>query len=292
MSIDKLIQQIAPLYNLYRNNKKKLPPFKSMQIMWDIGDLLKSYIEKNGIAPHKLFWSIYGNAEGSVNVSRKSYITREFQGRSFRIRKSFKDKKQIKDELEHLKNFTAFREAMPFFSNPKYMMGGAEKQKLLKLLNSEISTPLLMEEIKKLQKEKIGIKNPRTQRLGELEGTKKAFISFYNYIYELIKYKDYNSCIDEISNYLSIEDIKLIANNLTALTQEGLKFHEIRVIGNDNTVVIEFISKLNTMTEQKNPKHRRRFRRLIAPERLVDLSEMLYSLSSEMLFNRKALKFR
>ena len=90
MSINILIQQITPLYNKYRNNKNNISGTEALEIMWDIGDILKKYIEQNNIAPHNLFWSVYGNAEGTKNIKKKSYITREFQNRCHRIKRIFK----------------------------------------------------------------------------------------------------------------------------------------------------------------------------------------------------------
>jgi hypothetical protein len=47
--------------------------------MWDIGDILKNFINQNDIAPHKLYRIVYGKSDGSENISQKSWVTREFQ---------------------------------------------------------------------------------------------------------------------------------------------------------------------------------------------------------------------
>jgi len=190
MSINILIQQITPLYNKYRNNKNNISGTEALEIMWDIGNILKKYIEQNNIAPHNLFWSVYGNAEGTKNIKKKSYITREFQNRCHRIKRIFNRKEEIKKYLPNLKNFTTFREAMPFFDNVKYKLEGEEMKNLLILLNSNTSPKTILEKIKILQKEKIGIRNPRTQRLHEIEKEKQIFIDFYNFIYKIISTKN------------------------------------------------------------------------------------------------------
>ena len=43
----------------------------------------------------------------------------------------------------------------------------------------------------------------------------------------------------------------------------------------------EFSEMIKNLITQKDPKMRRRFRRLIPPERIVRLADMLYGLSSE-----------
>ena len=69
-------------------------------------------------------------------MTKKSWITREFQDRCYRIRNIFQDKDQIYSELPSLVGFTAFRESMPFFDNKKYKLEGDDRVNLLKLLNS------------------------------------------------------------------------------------------------------------------------------------------------------------
>lgn len=61
----------------------------------------------------------------------------------------FKTKERINSELPNLKNFTLFRESMPFFDNPKYKLKGEEREHLLTILNSDKTT---LETIRKLQK--------------------------------------------------------------------------------------------------------------------------------------------
>ena len=280
MSINELIQQIAPLYNKYRNSKNMISGTEALEIMWNIGDILKSYIEQNKIAPHNLFWSVYGNAEGTKNIAKKSYITREFQNRCHRIRRIFCRKEQIKKDFPDLKNFTTFREAMPFIDEGKYKLKGKERDALLVLLNSELQPKKILEKIKVLQKEKIGIKNPRTQRLHEVEKEKQIFINFYNFIYKISSIGNYHLCLNEIGN-VDLDYIKVLSKNTSALSQEGLKIFDFNIPNTLKTPWKEFSDMIKNLITQKDPKMRRRFRRLVPVERIVRLADMLYGLSSE-----------
>jgi len=284
MNINALIQQITPLYNEYRSNKSNLSGTEALEIMWEIGDLLKGYIEQNNIAPHNLFWSIYGNAEGKKNIEKKSYITREFQNRCHRIRRIFGKKEQIRKDFSHLKNFTAFREAMPFLDEGKYKLKGKERDQLLVLLNSNQQPQKILGKIKVLQKNKIGRKNPRTQRLFEVEKEKQEFINFYNYTYRLIKVGDYNLCLKEIKK-IKPEYINLLSKNVSALSQEGLKVYDFSISKGLQEPWRSFSEAIKNLTTQKDPRNRRRFRRLIPPERIVRLADMLYGLLSEDNYN-------
>lgn len=284
MNINALIQQITPLYNEYRSNKSNLSGTEALEIMWEIGDLLKGYIEQNNIAPHNLFWSIYGNAEGTKNIEQKSYITREFQNRCHRIRRIFGAKEQIKQDFPHLKSFTTFREAMPFLDDGKYKLKGNERVQLLVLLNSNQRPQEILGKIKVLQKNKIGRKNPRTQRLFEVEKEKQEFINFYNYTYRLIKVGDYNLCLKEIKK-IKPEYINLLSKNVSALSQEGLKTYDFSIMESLKEPWKTFSETIKDLITQKDPKNRRRFRRLIQPERIVRLADMLYGLLSEDNYN-------
>lgn len=280
MSISLLVQQITPLYNKYRESKNIISGTEALEIMWDIGDILKQYIKDNNIAPHKLFWSVYGNAEGTQNVAKKSYITREFQNRCHRIRKIFSSKEQIKQELPNLKSFTTFREAMPFLDNEKYKFEGKERQDLLVLLNSNLQPQEILQKIKSFQKERIGISNPRTQRLHEVENEKQTFIDFYNFIYRLIRSENYDMCLHNLGN-ISSDYIKALSKNVSALSQEGLKFFDLDIPNELKNPWKEFSQIIKLLISQKDAKMRRRFRRLIPAERIVRLADMLYGLSSE-----------
>lgn len=284
MNINALIQQITPLYNEYRSNKSNLSGTEALEIMWEIGNLLKGYIEQNNIAPHTLFWSIYGNAEGTKNIEQKSYITREFQNRCHRIRRIFSAKEQIKQDFPHLKSFTTFREAMPFLDDGKYRLKGKERNQLLVLLNSKQQPQKILGKIKVLQKNKIGRKNPRTQRLFEVEKEKQEFINFYNYTYRLIKMGDYNLCLKEIKKIKS-EYINLLSKNVSALSQEGLKTYDFSIMEALKEPWKTFSEIIKDLITQKDPRNRRRFRRLIPPERIVRLADMLYGLVSEENYN-------
>lgn len=275
MEINQLIEQITPLYNEYKTNSKTIKGTEALEIMWEIGEILKQFIETNNIAPHNLYRQIYGRSEGSENTSRRSYITREFLGRCYRIRNIFDLKASINNELPKLRRFITFREAMPFFDNPKYLFSGIDRENLLKILNSQDSNSA-MTEIRKLQKKHIGIVNPRNQRLEEIGDDKDIFITFYNYIYDLLQ----NS---EQVQMTSIKDVcvtkalvNILIQDTSALTEDGLKFSDHQLVyGGDDKKWVAYTNLINKYKFQNNPKLIRRFRRVVPPMRMINLAEML-----------------
>ena len=286
MNLDLLIKDLTPLYNQYKEKSSTISGTDALAIMWDMGDILKTFLDNNDIAPHALYREVYGVSEGSSNVTKKSWITREFQGRCYRIRNIFQDKDQIYSELPSLVGFTAFRESMPFFDNKKYKLEGEDRVNLLKLLNSNKSKSFVKKEINKLQDKKIGISNDRNQRLADVEDQKKIFIGFYNYIYYL-KDKDNQEIAQSLKEKsVDVELIKAVAKNTSALSTDGLRYYEfdedkVKRINADIPEKpelgnwISYIDVLKDFINQKNPKKIRRFRRLIKPEIIVRLSDML-----------------
>lgn len=281
LNLQKLIGDIAPLYNSYKESSKTIDGASALHIMWLIGDFLMKEIEVSGVAPHNLYRKIYGKAEGSKDIVQKSYITREFLSRAYRIRKIFKLERDIKKDLPSLKSFILFREAMPFFDNDKYALKGKEKEELLKLLNSKLSATLILKKIKILQKEKIGKKNPRDQKLNEVEPQKEVFISFYNFLFSFIKNNDYATVKDEIKPFNKF--LPNLSSNTSALAEEGYLFTEIPEFPL-NTEWRAYGEVLRGLSKKVDAKERRRFRRLISPERIVRLAEMIHALSSEKAF--------
>jgi len=273
INIQEIIKEISPLYNSYKQSSRKIKGTDALYIMWDIGNILKQNINASNMAPHSLYRKIYGKAEGKSDITQKSYITREFLGRAYRIRNIFKNKEEIKKDLPDLNSFISFREAMPFFDNDKYILRGEEREKLLFILNAKESPGSVLKKIRLLQSEKIGKKNPRNQRLKELEPRKEIFITFYNYLYNLIKNEEHRSLRNEIET-IDGSLILRLASITSALATEGLKFEEVPEIEINNKWK-DYTNLLRSLSTQTDAKERRRFRRLISPERIVRLAEML-----------------
>ena len=283
MTVAQLIERITPLYREYKLNKRDLSPACAIGIMWNIGELLRLYIEEHGIKPHNLFRQIYGKSEGSENLVQKSYIPREFQGRCYRIRRIFAERSAIAEELPKLKSFTCFREAMPFFDNPKYKLDGTERLELLRLLNSNMTAQRILARIRALQSQRIGVRNPRTQRLHEVEQEKEFFVTFYNLIYKLLSIEDYDSVKNEAESIGPVF-IRELARNVQALSDEGFKFFPLDVPDHVHGIWREFADAIEGLASKASAKKRRRFRRLIPPQRIVRLADMLYALLSEEVY--------
>ncbi len=288
MVIDKqtipIIKQISPLYNLYIGNKLKLSGTESLKIMWDIGEILKTYIKRLNIKPHNLYRKIYGKSEGNKNIVQKSYITREFQGRCYRIRNIFNSKSEIESLFPNLVSFTCFRESMPFFDNPSYKMEGQKKKELLLLLNSNKKPSEVLNEIRSLQKNYIGKINPRTQKLEKVENERAQFVFIYNNVYNLLKEDDYNIVKEKLKG-ISSQDIILFSQLTSSLLAEEIIPPKYSRSMKYPEPFKSLVTLIDSLYAQKKMIMRNRFRRLVRIERISSLANMIFALSSNDAYN-------
>ena len=279
MSTESLIQTITPTYNAYQKGVGTLSPTALLLLMWDVGAEIEKHVEQYKVSPHALYRQIYGKSESTKNIKQRSYIAREFLSRSYRVKRMFKVKAEIKNQLPELAAINHFREAMPFFDNPKYVLGIKEKKELLRVINGRLSNKEKEQYIQNLQSKKIGIKNPRTQQLHHLNEDKLVFVTFYNDVFNALKLGNY----DAAKKALSLPELKFVtvlSLNCGAISADGLKVERFELPKNLGAKWKLFAAVVQKLIADENPIERRRFRRLIPPERMIRLSEMLYALTA------------
>ena len=278
INILNLIEQITPLNNKYRDLVDSGASGASvLEIMWEGGKKLEDYLKEHDDKPHKLYWQIYGKAEGL----KKSYITRDFLSYCLRIKKYFESKNQIKGQFSKLISYSLFREALPLLENPKFKLSNKEYPELLVLLNSNQSLRVIKSKIIGIKSKKIGIKNTRTQKLKEMEPYSKAFVDFYNSIFQLLKLNK----IKDIKNIRATakgEYLNNISQLVSALTQEDLFVPEIELNNKLPKIWADFVSKVLVLFKS-NVETRNRFRRLVPANKITNLAEMVNALKDDRL---------
>jgi len=270
-----LIEKITPFYNNYRDFVSEgKNGTEVLELMWDVGEILKIYLDNNKIKPHNLYWQIYGKAQGIKN----SYITRDFLSYCLRIYKYFPDRDQIKILFPNLKRYSLFREAFPLLENPKYKLPKEEAAVLLKLLNSDLPPQEIKKQIVTIKSKVIGIKNDRMQKIHEIEPIVKDFVFIYNQVYSLIK----ENLVSKHEDFLSMmgrDYLDELTQAVSSLTEEGLYIPDLKA-RNDlpkpwDLFVNDVITLINGKVELRN-----RFRRVFPVKKIYILAEMLNALKS------------
>ena len=271
-----LIEKITPLNNEYRDLVKEGGAATDiLLLMWQVGSILEAFIDEHKIKPHNLYWQIYGKAEGA----RTSYITRDFLSYCLRIKKYFCESDVILHTFPHLQRHTLFLKAFSLLENPKFRLSGKEGDEIIKILNSNHPPKKIHEIIKTIKSSRIGIKNPRTQKLGEMKPIVDNFVIIYNEVYSQIKnYHGKES--EKLLKSANEEYLVNLSQAVSALTQENLYVPEFELKEDLPKNWHEFIRNLKYLLDA-TVEVRNRFRRVFPPRKLFDFADMLYALATD-----------
>lgn len=271
-----LIEKIAPLNNKYRDLiKNGERGVEVLKIMWDTGEIIIEFLQVHDVKPHNLYWKIYGKAEG-IKVS---YITRDFLSYCVRIRSYFSSKNEIVETFPRLRRYSLFREAFPLLENSKYKVTAVEKAELTKILNSSGDPSAIKKTIQDIKSKRIGIKNPRTQKLDEMKPLANDFLTFYTELTQILKLNDVVA-ISKIRAACSPELFNTISQATSALTQENLFVPELPHSTKLPDSWIVLLTNLKFLSSSQI-EVRNRFRRLMPPKKLFDLADMIDALKSD-----------
>jgi len=276
MNHNKLNQKIYPIYGKYKNTLNIIKPFESLKLWSSIGRYIDQYLlDSPTLSKSKLFRDMYGKAEGADNIEKRGYISREFLQRAHRVYlMELNNQLDIEKDLSSINALAPFREAMPFFDNPKYIFKGKERQNLLNILNSEDLSSDIVKKVKSLQKKYINISNPRTQRLNDLKNEVQIFINSYNNIFNNYKSKIYDTYKGE-----DLDNIVLLSKYLQCLTTEDFDTPDDNIKNFQDKDMESIKDIVNFLYKNKDAKVRRRFRRLIPIARIRQLSTYIYSIA-------------
>lgn len=166
--IRRLIEEIAPLNNLYRQAVKEHQPcYKSFGYLWDIGDIL----QKAGVDQITPLASA---------IHARSYITAQIVMYSFRIRRYFSQRGTIRRRFGKVTSYAAFRDAFPLLENERYRLTRARERELVRLLNSEKGSREIRREIAAMKKARVPDRKRRDMRPHELDSFVQMFDERYS----------------------------------------------------------------------------------------------------------------
>lgn len=133
-----LIEGLGPLNNRWRAGE----PSEKVLTLWEMGDtLLKSVPEPLDF----LLWEI----------QKRSYITRNLLRYALIIRRSWENQSELQRLVQGLRNYTVFREALPFLKGKREGIDEVTYNKVVTLLRNT-DTRKAIQYLKKLKARKIG----------------------------------------------------------------------------------------------------------------------------------------
>lgn len=133
-----LIERLGPLNNIWRDGA----PQEKVLMLWQMGNELLKGAAKPSDA---LLWQIQD----------RSYITRNLLRYALIIRREWPQQEVLVKLTQGLKNYTVFREALPFLKDKREGIDEATYQRVIALLSTE-KTHEALRFLKKLKAQQIG----------------------------------------------------------------------------------------------------------------------------------------
>ncbi len=276
INLNLLIDEITKANNVYRNTSQA--PINRVLALWDLGDvLLKHKVDK----PHSYGWKIQNQ---TIGVIKRMTIAR-----AYRIRQIWPERDYIKKTFGGIKGTSIFIESLPILDSNGRMYKSLSKKAIDELIKNMniLSSTHFKKYIKNFKAKygqgRIGEKNDRERYLKDYINIQNCFLNFYKQLQKLIlknKFED----IDELKKQIPLEARKAFSNFCLALTSKKniIFYKHFSIIS--KTKIFEFQNMFNffkELLEDSNDIRRARLRRVILPELLVEMSDMLNSIISK-----------
>ena len=276
INLNLLIDDITKSNNVYRNTNQA--PINRVLALWDLGDvLLKHKVDK----PHSYGWKIQ---DQTIGVIKRMTIAR-----AYRIRQIWAERSFIKNTFKEIKGVSIFIESLPILDTNGQMYKSLSKKaidELIKNMNILASTHFkkyIMNFKAKYGQGRIGEKNDRERYLKDYVNIQNCFLNFYKQLQKLILENKFDG-INELKSKISLEERKTFSNFCLALTSKKNIIFYKPFSNNSKIKIFEFQYIFNffkELLEDSNDIRRARLRRVVPPELLVEMSDMLNSIVSK-----------
>ena len=276
INLNLLIDEITKANNVYRDTNQA--PVNRVLALWDLGDvLLKHEVDK----PHSYGWKIQ---DQTIGIIKRMTIAR-----AYRIRQIWPERNYIKKTFGGIKGTSIFIETLPILDSNGQMYKSLSKDlvdELIKNMNI-LSSTHFKKYIKNFKAKygqgRIGENNDRERYLKDYINIQNCFLNFYKQLQKLILENKFGD-IDELKTKISLEERKAFSNFCLALTSnKNIVFYKPFPISSKTKmfnfqIIFNFFKEL---LEDSNDTRRARLRRVIPPELLVEMSDILNSIVSK-----------
>jgi hypothetical protein len=286
INLSLLIDAITKSNNVYRDANQA--PINRILALWDLGDVLLKYkVDK----PHSYGWKIQDQTKG--------LIKRMTIARAYRSRQIWLERNYVKKTFSEIKGLSVFIESLPILDPSGAMYKSLSKKlidELIKYMNilSAVQFTKYIKNFKAKHKQgRVGENNDRERYLKDYVNIQNYFLTFYKQLQKLILEDKFDS-IDELKSKIPLEERKAFSNFCLALTsKKNIIFYKPFPISS-KTKMLDFQNMFyffKELLEDSNDIRRARLRRVVAPELLVEMSDMLNSIiSREKILNYKRRK--
>jgi len=276
INLNLLIDAITKSNNVYRDTNQA--PINRVLALWDLGDvLIKHKVDK----PHTYGWRIQDQTNG--------LIKRMTIARAYRIRQIWPERDYIEKTFGGIKGVSVFIESLPILDSNGAMYKSLSKKlidELIKYMNilPAVQFTKYIKNFKAKHKQgRIGENNNRERYLKDYVNIQNCFLTFYKQLQKLILENKFDG-IDELQRKIPLEERKSFSNFCLALTsKKNIIFYKPFPISS-KTKMFDFQNMFNffkKLLEDSNDIRRARLRRVVPPELLIEMSDMLNSIVSK-----------
>lgn len=270
-SLVNLIDRLAPINNKFRGVQD---PILKIETMWDFGQILDFYLKEHNLKLHELLYQIYD----PYSRVKMSYITRDLGSYCYRVYRYFSNRKQIKEMLQGLVSYTAFRESIPLLFNPKYRLTKEQKKEVISIICDNKPVADIIKEIKNKKTNILPINNPRNQRAKEYVIEKQYLIEIRDKLRELY-FNNVLPSSEIVEKNFDVQEYRSdFVNILMALASETFIN---RINDLDENSLKKEMKGIYTIAKSDS-RTRARFRKWVfSANELLDMAEGVHSLNDE-----------
>jgi hypothetical protein len=271
-----LIRAIVPLNNRYRAEG---PTRGKLEALWELGD----HLHRAGVAqPHRVGWQIQRETKG--------LIKRPTVFRAFKIRSIFPTKQALLTDLRGLKYLSNFIEMLPLIDPAQPVRARLSESALADLYrHARDDSPSAFKRFLVSAKSgyshgRLGIRLDRARHLNELSSLVRDFEGARVQLLLAMQRAD-RTPRDAFRRSIGEADRLGLANMCISLTTKD-NFRLYRRLGppvptTDVQVFAAVYSRFRSALDKTSDTDRARIRRLIAPEALAQMADLLSSVRTE-----------
>lgn len=277
ISINNIIKAIVPINNRYRDDGTSTR--EKLAALWEMGDVL---FKMGVVKPHAVGWEVQRETRG--------LIKRPTIFRSHKIRSIWDSKEQLLRVLGNLRGLSNLTEMLPLLDpmqKVRERLTDDEIDEIYRHACSEHSTQFknYISTIKqKYSHGRLGQSLDKSKHLREFRSIVSKFRTLLEQLLRLIDQPE-PSQRQQFRESTSAEELRALSNMCIALTTKD-NFSLYRKLGlykssSRNDLFRELYERFYSMLEMTGDIERARLRRVIAPETLAQMSDLVSSLSDE-----------
>jgi hypothetical protein len=277
ISINTIIKAIVPINNRYRDDGTSTR--EKLAALWEMGDIL---FKMGVVKPHAIGWVVQRETRG--------LIKRPTIFRSHKIRSIWGSKEQLLTVLGNVRGLSNLTEMLPLLDpiqEARERLTGDEIDEIYHHACSEAPTQFknYISAIKqKYSHGRLGQSLDKSKHLREFRSIVSKFRTLLEQFLHLIDQPE-PSQRQRFRESTSAQELRALSNMCIALTTKD-NFSLYRKLGpfrssSKNEVFRELYDRFSSMLETTSDVDRARLRRVIAPETLAQMSDLVSSLGNE-----------